>query len=307
MMLDFISGILNFFDQGWVHVSLWGSVIGVLILWGLAILCIPMCIAGIIIGIKFRRRHPRRGTLFIIGSVVAIPLCLLYIFWLANAEIHVGFVRPPTIYEETAIEVFEGDIDETGFTANGVRYEMLDYPYGDIRTHMAEVEPVFYCRYEHSPENKNYGFNYYRLIGDNGLELYTDEEIGGDQLYCRADQKEQVMAYLADPVNFKWYANLEYDRFVELSDELIAEIEAGYGAMDESKSIKLKNPRTETIYLEQISSEVLQVAQGVEIERYWGKLYYNITNFSTLEDPYHMELVPLPAELEEKLLTAMEE
>lgn len=305
--MDFIDGILNFFDIIGVHATLWGPVLGVMLLWTLAILCVPMCIAGIVIGIKFFGRYRRRGTLFIIGSVIAIPLCVFYISWLINADIHVGFVRPPSVYEETAIEILEQDVDDNGFTADGDRYEKLEYAYSDLCTYMVETEPVFYCRDANSPENKNYGFNYYRLKDCDGLELYTEGRYSGDYLICRADQKEQVLAHLTDPDNYKWYVNVGYDRGVEISDELVKEIEAGYAAIDQSNSIKLKNPRTESLYLEQISSGILLVNRGIEMERRWGKLYYNITNYGTLEDPYVMELVPLPEELAEKLETVLGE
>lgn len=156
----------------------------VIIAYGVGVLGTPCSIVGIIIGAK------RRSRAWILCSVClwifSIVLLMLLIFF------DVGYIgKTKRTYEKTETQVQE---NWEGFIVpDGVTYERLAWRVSDGAPQELR-QPVFYVRFESIHLLRNYGYNFFRVPNDAGLDLvYSDLD---RYLYCPSNQKAAAEAFL---------------------------------------------------------------------------------------------------------------
>ena len=116
----------------------------------------------------------------------------------------------------------------------------------------------------------------------------------GGKLYCRAEQKAEILAFLSDTEHPVWYGIRTDGNTHRLSDELVAEV------LDFCKSAE----GTEEIYLSDCKNITLTktiggiIDQGsVFLQLYGGQAYYGVDG----------AMAPLPADLSNRLVTALDD
>ena len=235
---------------------------------------LPVALVLLIIGLCLRRR-----SVWICAPIVFV--CSFVLMFSAALIDNVG--RAGLRRDEDLAEIEE--IGSDYFVADGTRYESMGLKNIFI---IHEYSPR---EYYHLEGENEYSFsllpnsdNYYILIDNMG------------ELYCRATEKEAIIAALTDPDNIVWYGCREYAITRQLDTSLVDEVLTFCESAEGTEDIPREDCRN--IILTKTSGGVIE-RENFSLLLYGGLVYYAPTE--------NGPVAQLPADLSIRLLTALDD